>query len=117
MKAYVISNYTISDETTYASYPPNAARTVAKYGGKTIVVSHNPCALEGTPHSVIVVVEFGSLQQAHDWYTSQEYQSIKHYRTEVSEGWVIIVPEFNFSTMFSRDPKVTHESAFRGGSV
>lgn len=100
MAAYVIGNYTITNPETYAEYPKNAAATVAQYGGKTIVVSHDPVILEGKPRAVLVVVRFDSIEAAQRWYDSEEYQAIAHFRQGASEGWVTICPEFDFSIMF-----------------
>ena len=49
---------------------------------------------QGSPHQVIVIIEFESVEAAKNWYKSPEYTAIKHYREEASDGWVAFVPRF-----------------------
>lgn len=93
MPGYVIANYTIHDPEKYEKYPPAVGPTLQQYGGKLLVVERDAKA-KGSPHQVIVVIEFESVEAAQRWYESPEYTAIKHYREEASEGWVSFVPGF-----------------------
>ncbi len=93
MPGYVIANYTIHDPEKYEKYPPAVRPTIQQYGGKMLVVERDAKA-KGSPHQVLVVIEFESVEAAQRWYDSPEYTAIKHYREEASEGWVAMVPGF-----------------------
>ena len=93
MSGYVIANYTIHDQEKYEKYPPAVMPTIQQYGGKMLVVERDAKA-KGSPHQVLIVIEFESVQAAQRWYESPEYAAIKHYREEASDGWVVLVPSF-----------------------
>ena len=94
MPGYVIANYTVTDPEKYAEYPPAVGPSLAQYGGKPIVASPNSKVLEGDPLSATVVIEFESVEAAQRWYDSPEYNKIKHLRTSVTEGWLLIAPRY-----------------------
>jgi len=93
MSAYVIVNYTIHDTEKYQKYPPAVRPTILQYGGK-LLVADTDAKSKGSPHQVMVVIEFESVKAARRWWESPEYGAIKHYREESSEGWEAIVPGF-----------------------
>jgi len=94
MPGYIIANYTIHDKETYQKYPPAVGPTIQQYGGRVLVADYEAKTVEGSPQQVIVVVEFESVEVAQRWYDSSEYRSIKHLRTESTEGWAVIANEF-----------------------
>ncbi len=94
MSGYLIANYTVTDPEKYAKYPPAVGPTLAQYGGKPIIVSSDSKVLEGNPKASTVAIEFESVEVVQRWYDSSEYSKVKHLRTEASEGWVLIAPEF-----------------------
>ncbi len=94
MPGYFIANYTVTDPEKFEEYPPAAGPTVAQYGGKLLVASSDSKVLEGNPLSSTVVIEFDSVEAAQRWYDSPEYTKVKHLRTSVTEGWVLIAPQF-----------------------
>ena len=93
MSGYVIANYTIHDPEKYEKYPPAVMPTLDQYGGKLLVAERDAKA-KGSPHQVLVVIEFESVEAGQRWYESPEYKAIKHYREEASDGWVVFVPSF-----------------------
>ncbi len=94
MPGYVIANYTINDPEAFEKYPPAVGPTLAQYGGKLLVADREGKALEGSPKSVIVVVEFESVEAAQCWYDSPENTAVKGLRTSTTEGWLAIADGF-----------------------
>jgi len=75
MPAYVISEVEILNETLANIYRPLASASIAQYGGRYIVRGGAIELLEGerNPARRLVIVEFASMQRAHEWYGSPEY--------------------------------------------
>jgi uncharacterized protein (DUF1330 family) len=75
MPAYVISEVEILDETLADIYRPLASASIEQYGGRYIVRGGAIELLEGerNPARRLVIVEFPSMQRAHEWYGSPEY--------------------------------------------
>jgi uncharacterized protein (DUF1330 family) len=75
MTAYVISESKVLDEALYDRYRSLASPAVSKYGGRYIVRRSLPEAVEGTwlDQERLVIVEFSSIDRAHEWYSSREY--------------------------------------------
>jgi uncharacterized protein (DUF1330 family) len=94
MPGYVIANYTINDPEAFQKYPPAVGPTVAHYGGKLLVADRDVRAVEGSPKSAIVVIEFESVEAARRWYDSPENTAIKGLRTSTTEGWLAIADGF-----------------------
>jgi uncharacterized protein (DUF1330 family) len=90
MPGYVIANYTIHDTEAFEKYPPAVRPTLAQYGGKLLVADRKVKAVEGSPQSVIVVVEFESVEAAQRWYDSPENTAVKGLRTSTTDGWLAI---------------------------
>lgn len=95
MSAYVVGNYSIHDFEKYREYIGSVQKTIAAFGGKTILVDHDHQVVEGKPSQLVVVVEFSSREDAHAWYGSEQYQKIIHFRKESTEGWVTVCSGFN----------------------
>ena len=94
MKSYLIGNYTIHDEVNYMEYIKRVGSIVACYNGKTLCADHHFQVLEGSPEKVLVVVEFDSKKDVLDFYHSEEYQKIIHFRKDSSNGWVAVTEGF-----------------------
>jgi len=75
MAAYVISEVEILDEGQANIYRPLASASIERYGGRYIVRGGAVELIEGERNSKrrFVIVEFPSMQQAHEWYRSTEY--------------------------------------------
>jgi uncharacterized protein (DUF1330 family) len=59
-----------------------------------LVADYESEAVEGTPHSVTIVLRFPSKDAAQVWYRSPEYQSVINLRTDNTEGFVVFVDHF-----------------------
>ena len=75
MAAYVISEVEILDEARANIYRSLASASIERYGGRYIVRGGAIALIEGDrdPKRRFVVVEFPSMQRAHEWYRSPEY--------------------------------------------
>ena len=83
MAAYVISEIEILDEARANTYRSLAAASIERYGGRYIVRGGAVELIEGdrNPKRRFVVVEFSSMQRAHEWYHSLEYAEALKIRT------------------------------------
>ncbi|MBT8368139.1 MAG: DUF1330 domain-containing protein [Deltaproteobacteria bacterium] len=94
MPGYVIANYKINDTGAFEKYPPAVGPTLAQYGGRLLVNDRQVRAVEGSPQSVIVIVEFESVEAAQRWYDSPENKAVMGLRTSTTEGWLAIADGF-----------------------
>ena len=85
VSAYVLVEVEVENPERYAEYRPLAAESLAKHGGRFLVRGGKTEVLEGEWFRRIVVLEFDSLEAAHAWYYSDEYQAAVACATESSQ--------------------------------
>jgi uncharacterized protein (DUF1330 family) len=92
MKAYVIGDIEVTDQSIYDDYRKQVLATVEKYGGRFAVRGGKVEPLEGgwTPKR-IVLLEFPSFEQAQKWYRSPEYAPLIKLRQKGARGRLLIV--------------------------
>lgn len=92
MAAYVITDIDVSDPVRYEDYKVLSSNSAAQYGGRFLVRGGLHETLEGDwqPRRV-VVLEFPSVEQARQWWTSPEYEEAKAIRREAAESRIILV--------------------------
>ncbi|URL01783.1 DUF1330 domain-containing protein [Avibacterium sp. 20-126] len=74
---YFIIDVQIHDLEAMKPYQQQVAESFEKFGGKRLVTGGKVEALEGNaPQGKIVIVRFDSMEQAHAWHESPEYQAI-----------------------------------------
>jgi uncharacterized protein (DUF1330 family) len=87
MAAYVYVELTIVDREGFQEYIQKAASSIAAYGGKYIIRGRLNEELEGTwPSQILVLLEFPSIQQAKQWWGSQEYAEAKEIRHKTARS-------------------------------
>lgn len=93
-KGYWVAHGDVADPVQYEAYRAANAAPFAKYGARFLVRGGPQDQPEGQCRARTVVIEFPSLQAAHDCYHSPEYQAAKALRADVStvdlviiEGW------------------------------
>ncbi len=91
MTAYLIANYRITNPDGYEKYPPAVAPTLLPFDGELLVADFESEVVEGSPHPVSIIVRFPSKEAAHEWYRSEAYQAIVHYRADNTEGSLLFV--------------------------
>ncbi len=92
MAAYVITYLEVTDRKVFEAYRRAAGPTFGSYGGRALVVDGSFRVLEGMIHpQAVVVVEFGSLEQAEGWYASPEYGRTIPLRQQSANSSLILV--------------------------
>src|SRR5579875_3886244 len=89
---YVIVEVDVQDAEEYARYGGLARPTIAKHGGKAVVLGGKSESLEGgwAPRR-LVVLEFPSYEAARNWYYSPEYQDIVKLRFASARSRAVLV--------------------------
>ena len=90
-KGYWIARVTVADPVKYKSYAEGTAPALQKFGAKVLARGGKYEALEGPARPRNVVIEFPSLQAAHDCFHSSEYQAAKAHRIGAAEIELVIV--------------------------
>jgi len=81
MAAYVIYQAEVLDPVQYEKYKAKTPESIAAFGGRFIVRGGEIDVLEGeAPLGRTVVVEFPSMQQAREWYSSDQYTAARLLR-------------------------------------
>jgi uncharacterized protein (DUF1330 family) len=81
MPAYLIAEIEVTDLAAFEAYRAQVQALIASYGGKYLIRGGAAQLLEGTvePHRT-VVLEFPTMQQLKDFYSSPEYAPLKAIR-------------------------------------
>jgi len=92
MAADVISEVEARDEKTMERYRALAAPSITQYGQRYLVRGGAADLKEGgPPPKTLVIVEFPSMAQAHEWYASSEYGEALKVRQTALERRLIFV--------------------------
>jgi uncharacterized protein (DUF1330 family) len=94
-KGYWVARVDVSDADAYQKYVQANAAAFSKYGARFIVRGGAFEVPEGTSRSRNVVIEFPDYQTALDCYRSPEYQHAMSFRTQASEGDIVIVEGYD----------------------
>ncbi|MBL4666261.1 MAG: DUF1330 domain-containing protein [Sneathiella sp.] len=94
MSGYIIYHYNIIDKKRINELGPLSLPIVEKYGGELVVAS-SVTRLEGSPYTHMVVYKFASKERAQAFYESEESRKLSKLRNKVTEGFVVIVPEYS----------------------
>ncbi|UOK73292.1 DUF1330 domain-containing protein [Ancylobacter polymorphus] len=90
--AYFVFEVTVRDPDALKRYQQKVEDTFRAYGGKRIVAGGKIEAIEGAaPQGRIIILEFDTIEQAHAWLDSPEYQAIVHYRHAAAETRAYLV--------------------------
>ena len=90
-KGYIIARVTVEDAERYAEYAKGSGAAMQKFGARVLVRGGRCEALEGEARPRNVVIEFASLQDAHDCYHSPEYTKAREYRDKAGQGEFLLV--------------------------
>ncbi|MGE3802210.1 MAG: DUF1330 domain-containing protein [Candidatus Kapaibacterium sp.] len=94
MAAYVVATYTINDPEGYEPYVPGVIPLLQKHGAEILSADYESKALEGTTHTVTVILKFESEEAAENWYNDPDYIPVKQVRLDSSTGSVVLAKEF-----------------------
>jgi uncharacterized protein (DUF1330 family) len=90
-KGYWIARVDVRDPERYKDYVTAAKPAFEKYGANFLARGGRYERLEGQVRARNVVIEFPSLEAAHDCYHSPEYQIAAAIRQEVADAEMVIV--------------------------
>ena len=90
-KGYWIAHVDVRDPERYKDYVATAKPAFEKFGARQKARAELFEGLEGTGRGRNVVIEFPSLQAAHDCYNSPEYQAAKAIRNTVADADMVLV--------------------------
>ena len=84
--AYVVVELSVTDPENFQEYAQKVPETIAQYGGTNIVRGGNVETLEGAePDGRVAILRFDSVEDAHSWMNSPEYNAIKDIRSQTAE--------------------------------
>jgi uncharacterized protein (DUF1330 family) len=90
-KGYWIARVDVRDPERYKDYVTAAKPAFERYGAQFLARGGRYERLEGQVRARNVVIEFPSLEAAHDCYHSPEYQIAAAIRQEVADAEMVIV--------------------------
>ena len=98
-KGYAIFTEQVNDAETMGSYVEAVLPTIFAAGGTVVVAGPAESVLEGDWHGdQTVILEFPSVEAAHAWYDSPEYQSIIGQRHVAADSNAVIIGGFEMPT-------------------
>jgi uncharacterized protein (DUF1330 family) len=92
-KGYIVAEVKVRDAEAMARYRPLSQAAVEKFGGRFLVRGGAAQVLEGgwLPPERLIVVEFDSVERAHAFYHSPEYQAARLVREVAGEMNMLVV--------------------------
>ena len=93
MATYVLfDNVEVSDPAALAEYFPQAAKLVAKHGGRYLAVDAVPEVVEGDPGlRSVVLMEFPDAESARAWYESPAYRPLREMRHRAARNNAVLI--------------------------
>ena len=87
----------VTDAEKLEEYRDGVLATVERYGGRYLTVGGRSDVVEGQWQPVFpVLIEFPSLERAHDWYESEEYRDLKALRLAATRGNAVFIEGTEF---------------------
>jgi uncharacterized protein (DUF1330 family) len=91
MPAYLIANIEVTNPDGYRAYTEQVGATIAAHGGRFLARGGSVEVLEGDwEPQRLVILEFPTVEAAHTWYHSADYQRLKAVRMEHSQGQIFL---------------------------
>ena len=90
-RGYWIAHVDVRDPEGYKGYVAAAKTAFEKHGAKFLARGGAFEVLEGSARARNVVIEFPSMQAAHDCYHSPDYQVAKAIRQQFADAEMILV--------------------------
>jgi uncharacterized protein (DUF1330 family) len=91
MPAYLIANIQVTNPDGYRGYAEQVGETIEAHGGRYLARGGTVEVLEGEwEPQRLVVLEFPTLESAHAWYESAEYQRLRELRVDSSHGQLVL---------------------------
>lgn len=93
MSGYIINHYNILDHSRIEELGPLYTPVLEKYKGE-VAIGDYVIPLEGAPYSHLVAYKLASQKDALEFYNSTEHEEISKTRNQITNGIVLMVPEF-----------------------
>ena len=90
-KGYWIAHVEVRDPERYKDYVAAAKPAFERYGARFLARGGAFHQMEGQTRARNVIIEFPSLQAAHDCYNSPEYQAAQAIRVTVADAELVLV--------------------------
>lgn len=90
-KGYWIAHVDVRDAEAYKEYVAAARPAFERFAARFLARGGASEGVEGTARARNVVIEFPSLQAAHDCYHSPQYQAAKAIRQKFAEAEIVLV--------------------------
>ena len=90
-KGYWVAHVDVKDAEGYKGYVAAAKAAFDRHGARFLARGGAFEGLEGNSRSRNVIIEFPSLQAAHDCYHSPEYQAAKVIRQKFADAEMVLV--------------------------
>jgi uncharacterized protein (DUF1330 family) len=90
-KGYWVAHVDVHDPEGYKGYVEAARAPFQKYGARFLARGGSFEGLEGKARARNVIIEFPSLQAAHDCYHSPEYQVAAAIRHKFADAEMVLV--------------------------
>lgn len=95
LAAYILVRVEISDPEQYKKYTQETPAVIAQYGGKFIVRGGPIENMEGPEErGRIVILEFPSMEDAKNFYYSEEYQRVRLLREGAAQVQLFAIDGF-----------------------
>lgn len=92
MNGYVVANVRVEDPAGYEAYRAQVGDVVAQYDGRFLVAGGKVEVIEGDPGIArLIILEFPSVEAAHRFYDSPEYQEILPGRLNSATSTLFVV--------------------------
>ena len=92
MKGYVVANVDVKDWDADEAYRSRTAEVIAQYGGRFLVRGGKVEVIEGDPGIArLIILEFPSVEAAHRFYDSPDYQAILPDRLNNANSTLVVV--------------------------
>ena len=90
-KGYLVARIQVHDTEMFEKFKKMSEPIIAKYGGKIIVRNPNPDIREGSDSSLVIILEFKSLENARKFYESDSYKQARAVRKLSASTDLILV--------------------------
>lgn len=94
MSCYIIYHYNILDKERVELLGPLSLPIVKKFGGELIIANYTDCLEGSSQYSHMVVYKFKSKELAKIFYESEESRELSKLRNEVTEGFAVLMPQY-----------------------
>jgi len=94
MSWYIIYHYNILDVEKIQQLGPLSRPIIEKFGGKLVIANPAKCLEGSATYLHMVAYQFKSRALATAFYESEESRQLSKFRNEITEGIVLLIPQY-----------------------